>query len=235
MSPAPRSPATPTGLHPGLSEWIATNTKFPNSMVDRITPVTTPEVITGLAEGFGIQDRWPVVAEPFTSWALEDHFSDGRPPFEDVGVLMVDAAWAPARVMAAVSAGHGVDAGRRFYEAFGSRFHVDLGTADHVDRVAVCRHALTDAELPAELFDAAHNPRWDEQLRTITRDTLDQVGLDVGVPVLLLDGVASSGPVRASIPRDGDATDLFDAVQTLTRLSGFVRYERQQQGPLLVA
>ena len=146
-----------------------------------------------------------------------------------------DAAWAPARVMAAVSAGHGVDAGRRFYEAFGSRFHVDLGTADHVDRVAVCRHALTDAELPAELFDAAHNPAWDEQLRAITRDTLDQVGLDVGVPVLLLDGVASSRPVLASIPRDGDATDLFDAVQTLTRLSGFVRYERQQQGPLLVA
>lgn len=146
-----------------------------------------------------------------------------------------DAAWAPARVMAAVSAGQGVDAGRRFYEAFGSRFHVDLGTADHADRVAVCRHALTDAELPTEFFDAAHNATWDEQLRTITRHTLDQVGLDVGVPVLLLDGVASSGPVLASIPRDGDATDLFDAVQTLTRLSGFVRYERQQQGPLLVA
>lgn len=77
-------------VHPGLSEWMAANTKFPNSMVDRITPVTTPEVIAGLAEGFGIEDRWPVVAEPFTSWALDDDFSDGRPPFEDVGVLMVD-------------------------------------------------------------------------------------------------------------------------------------------------
>jgi mannitol 2-dehydrogenase len=75
--------------HPGLSEWMAANTKFPNSMVDRITPVTTPEVIATLAEQFGIEDRWPVVAEPFTSWALEDDFADGRPPFEDVGVLMV--------------------------------------------------------------------------------------------------------------------------------------------------
>ena len=146
-----------------------------------------------------------------------------------------DAAWAPARVMAAVSAGHGVDAGRRFYEAFGARFHVELGTADHADRVELCRDALTDAELPAEFFDAAQDATWDEQLRTITRHTLEQVGLDVGVPVLLLDGVASSGPVLASIPRDGDATELFDAVRTLTRLSGFVRYERQQQGPLLVA
>jgi len=76
--------------HPGLSDWMAEHTTFPNSMVDRITPVTTPEVIDGLAEQFGIEDRWPVVAEPFTSWALEDHFADGRPPYEDVGVLMVD-------------------------------------------------------------------------------------------------------------------------------------------------
>jgi mannitol 2-dehydrogenase len=75
---------------PGLAEWMNAHTKFPNSMVDRITPVTTPEVIAGLADGFGVADRWPVVAEPFTAWVLEDDFSDGRPPFEDVGVLMVD-------------------------------------------------------------------------------------------------------------------------------------------------
>jgi mannitol 2-dehydrogenase len=76
--------------HPGLSEWMAEHTTFPNSMVDRITPVTTPDVIETLAEQDGVEDRWPVVAEPFTSWALEDHFVDGRPPYEDVGVLTVD-------------------------------------------------------------------------------------------------------------------------------------------------
>jgi mannitol 2-dehydrogenase len=75
--------------HPGLSEWMAAHTKFPNSMVDRITPVTTPEVTSSLAEQFDIEDRWPVVAEPFTAWVLEDDFSDGRPPLEEVGVLMV--------------------------------------------------------------------------------------------------------------------------------------------------
>ena len=76
--------------HPGLSEWMAEHTTFPNSMVDRITPVTTPDVIETLAEQDGVDDRWPVVAEPFTSWALEDHFVDGRPPYQDVGVLTVD-------------------------------------------------------------------------------------------------------------------------------------------------
>lgn len=76
--------------HPGLSAWMAEHTRFPNSMVDRITPVTTPDVIETLAEVDGIEDQWPVVAEPFTSWALEDDFVDGRPPFEEVGVLTVE-------------------------------------------------------------------------------------------------------------------------------------------------
>jgi mannitol 2-dehydrogenase len=76
--------------HPGLAEWMAEHTRFPNSMVDRITPVTTSEVIEALATEFGVEDRWPVAAEPFTSWVLEDDFADGRPQYEDVGVLLVD-------------------------------------------------------------------------------------------------------------------------------------------------
>jgi mannitol 2-dehydrogenase len=76
--------------HPGLAEWMATHTRFPNSMVDRITPATTPQVIDALATEFDVEDGWPVAAEPFTSWVLEDDFSDGRPPFEDVDVLLVD-------------------------------------------------------------------------------------------------------------------------------------------------
>ncbi|MDQ2635814.1 MAG: mannitol dehydrogenase family protein [Actinomycetota bacterium] len=75
---------------PGLGEWIGAHTRFPNSMVDRITPVTTPEVIEVVKREFGVDDRWPVVAEPFTSWALEDDFSASRPPFEQAGVLLVD-------------------------------------------------------------------------------------------------------------------------------------------------
>ena len=76
--------------HPGLAEWMTEHTRFPNSMVDRITPVTSPEVIDSLATDFGVEDQWPVAAEPFTAWVLEDSFSDGRPPWQDVEVLMVD-------------------------------------------------------------------------------------------------------------------------------------------------
>lgn len=72
-----------------LGEWVANNVAFPNSMVDRITPGTTDDVIAELAERFGIEDAWPVVAEPFTQWVEEDSFTNGRPRFEDVGVQMV--------------------------------------------------------------------------------------------------------------------------------------------------
>ena len=72
-----------------LGEWVASQVAFPNGMVDRITPVTTPEDITQVMQRFGIDDAWPVVCEPFTQWVLEDHFPLGRPAFEEVGVQVV--------------------------------------------------------------------------------------------------------------------------------------------------
>jgi mannitol 2-dehydrogenase len=74
---------------PELGDWIAEHVSFPNSMVDRITPVTTDADRALLAERFGVEDRWPVVCEPFTQWALEDRFPSGRPPVEEVGVQVV--------------------------------------------------------------------------------------------------------------------------------------------------
>jgi mannitol 2-dehydrogenase len=75
---------------PELGEWMERNVAFPNAMVDRITPATTEEDIEQVRERFGIDDRWPVVCEPFTQWVLEDAFGAGRPPYEDVGVQLVE-------------------------------------------------------------------------------------------------------------------------------------------------
>jgi mannitol 2-dehydrogenase len=74
---------------PELAVWMESEVSFPNSMVDRITPVTTEADKALLTERFGVEDAWPVVCEPFMQWALEDSFSAGRPSFEDVGVQMV--------------------------------------------------------------------------------------------------------------------------------------------------
>ncbi|HEY6762898.1 MAG TPA: mannitol dehydrogenase family protein [Baekduia sp.] len=74
---------------PDLAEWLAEAVRFPSSMVDRITPATTDADRDEVRERYGIEDRWPVVCEPFAQWVLEDAFSDGRPPLEDAGVQLV--------------------------------------------------------------------------------------------------------------------------------------------------
>jgi mannitol 2-dehydrogenase len=75
---------------PELADWIDREVRFPNSMVDRITPATTDADRRELRTRFGINDRWPVVCEPFVQWVLEDSVSSGRPPLERVGVQLVD-------------------------------------------------------------------------------------------------------------------------------------------------
>jgi len=75
---------------PELGDWISREVRFPNSMVDRITPVTTDADRAGVRERFGIDDLWPVVCEPYVQWVLEDAFTTGRPPYEQAGVQVVD-------------------------------------------------------------------------------------------------------------------------------------------------
>jgi mannitol 2-dehydrogenase len=75
-------------LEDGLDDWIARNATFPNGMVDRITPVTAEADRRFLSDEYGLLDRWPVVAEPFIQWVIEDEFPFGRPPWQDVGVLI---------------------------------------------------------------------------------------------------------------------------------------------------
>ena len=87
-----------TLLDPELADWIKREVRFPNSMVDRITPASTDEDREEVRVRFGISDRWPVVCEPFVQWVLEDSYSSRRPPLEDAGVQVV-ASVAPYELM----------------------------------------------------------------------------------------------------------------------------------------
>lgn len=74
-----------------MHEWMRHEAAFPNSMVDRITPGTEPQHIELIKTEFGVEDGWPVVAEPFLQWVIEDHFTCGRPPWEAFsGVLFTE-------------------------------------------------------------------------------------------------------------------------------------------------
>jgi mannitol 2-dehydrogenase len=73
-----------------LVRFVESACTFPNSMVDRITPQTTDDDRAWLRDEIGIDDGWPVVAEPFRQWVIEDTFAGDRPRFEDVGALFTD-------------------------------------------------------------------------------------------------------------------------------------------------
>lgn len=80
---------------PELAHWIDAEVAFPSSMVDRITPATTDADRAEIARRFGpnesrqVAEPWPVVAEPFFQWVIEDDFPQGRPPWERAGAQLV--------------------------------------------------------------------------------------------------------------------------------------------------
>ena len=73
-----------------LLQWVKTNTTCPNSMVDRITPRPTPDIIERVLEATGVNDSAALMGESFTQWVIEDDFIAGRPPWELVNVEMVE-------------------------------------------------------------------------------------------------------------------------------------------------
>jgi len=92
-----------------LARWIESDVCFPNAMVDRITPVTTPEDMAYLATEMGLKDQWPVTCEPFTQWVIEDAFSNGRPAWERVGAQFVaDVTPYEKMKLRLLNAGHSV-------------------------------------------------------------------------------------------------------------------------------
>ena len=73
-----------------LARWIADHVAFPSSMVDRITPHTSTDERDTIAATFGVDDRWPVITEPFMQWIVQNSFCNDRPPLHEVGVRYVD-------------------------------------------------------------------------------------------------------------------------------------------------
>lgn len=82
--------ATAELVDPTLAAWIEANVGFVTTMVDRITPATTPEVVALVATATGTEDRAPVVTEPFSEWVLAGEFRGPRPRWEEAGATFVD-------------------------------------------------------------------------------------------------------------------------------------------------
>ncbi|MGL5928705.1 MAG: mannitol dehydrogenase family protein [Dermatophilaceae bacterium] len=170
-------------VDPALADWIEAEVAFPSCMVDRITPATTDADRETLRAEFGIVDRWPVPAEPFTQWIVEDHFPLGRPALEQVGVQFVDDV-APYELMKLrlLNAAH--QALAYLGAPLGYRL-VDETVADprirrYVERYLADEAAPTLAPVPGIDLDDYQATLLDRFANPAVRDTLVRLATDGG-------------------------------------------------------
>lgn len=71
---------------PDTARWIEQEVRFPNAMVDSITPATDDVLRARITVATGLEDAWPIQRERFTQWVIEDDFAGERPELERAGV-----------------------------------------------------------------------------------------------------------------------------------------------------
>ena len=137
---------------------------------------------------------------------------------------MMNSAWGPVRVCVATADAHGQEALDRLYTELGNRFHVHGADRDRANVEA----ALSAAGLPVELADAMESEQYDEALKKSHHEGMDQVGMDVGTPVIAVEGVAFFGPVVTPAPKGEAAGKLWDGVRLVAATEGFYELKRSR-------
>ena len=163
----------------------------------------------------GVQARWHVMSLSY--------LNEGRDLPEKYRAVM-DESWGPVRVVVAAAAAHGEDVIRPLYTALGTRFHHEGRPKDR----ATIEEALAEVGLPTALADAMDTDDFDEALRKSHHAGMDQVGYEVGTPVISVEGVAFFGPVVSPIPRGEAAGLLWDGVRLVAGTDGFFELKRSR-------
>ncbi|MCH9852524.1 MAG: mannitol dehydrogenase family protein [Alphaproteobacteria bacterium] len=73
-----------------LRKWVIEHISFPSSMVDRITPQTNEKLVEEVKHNFCDKNYYPIHAETFSQWVIENNFASKMPELEQVGVQIVD-------------------------------------------------------------------------------------------------------------------------------------------------
>ncbi|MBS2964898.1 DsbA family protein [Actinocrinis puniceicyclus] len=174
-----------------------------------------------------ITSRWMLEVEKVrpvdVSWHVMSlaYLNQDRDLPENYRKLM-DTAWGPVRVCIAAQQQFGDEVLLPLYNALGERRHHQKQEFTR----EVILEALQEAGLPASLADAADSAEYDEALKVSHHQGMDQVGYEVGTPVISVNGVAFFGPVLSPIPRGEAAAKLWDGVLLVAGTDGFFELKR---------
>ena len=141
---------------------------------------------------------------------------------------MLEPAWGPVRVAIAAAQAEGAGVLLPLYTALGNRIHLE---GRSIDRQLI-EEALEEVGLPTALADAADSTAYDEDLKKSHHAGMDQVGMEVGTPVIATEGMAFFGPVVTPAPKGEDAGRLWDGVLLVAGTPGFFEIKRtRDKGP----
>jgi 2-hydroxychromene-2-carboxylate isomerase len=133
--------------------------------------------------------------------------------------------WGPVRILIAAAQAHGDEVLLPLYTAFGERIHHQQRKT--YDR-AFYEEVLDAVGLPLALAEAADSTAYDEDLVRSHNEGMDQVGQEVGTPIVSVEGAAFFGPVVSPIPRGEAAGKLWDGVRLVAATDGFFELKRSR-------
>jgi protein-disulfide isomerase-like protein with CxxC motif len=138
-------------------------------------------------------------------------------------------AWKPVRLLIAAEQAHGNEVVEPLYSAIGRRYHVE----GIKDLSVILPEALAEAGLPTDLINATTDESIDTALRASHHQGMDPVGMDVGTPVIHINGEAIFGPVITPAPKGEAAGTLLDGVIAVMSIPGFYELKRTRtSGPI---